>query len=528
VAQFSDRRALVTVDGHLTYADLAERVDEDARALVYAGVGKGTRVGLWMENGVDWVALLFAITGLGAVVVPVSTFAVADDLAYQLRHADVAVLVMSARFLRHDYLARLLEVAPELHDAQPGRMGAGAVPALRRVVVLGGEPETVPSGCDRWEDLLAGGHEVPHSVVEGLRREVDPEDDCYLLYTSGTTAHPKGVLHCHRGVARNGALIGDYQGLVPDDVAWTHFPFFFSAGCINVLLGTLSHGAALVVQPSFEAGEALELIERERVTTWHLWPHVLAALRAHPDGDRRDHAAVHKGSGPYDVVLGTRAPDGLGGVNMYGMTETCTAFACTHASDPAQVRTRTHGRLMPGNECKVVDPETGARLGPGEEGELCVRGPSVLRRYHKLDPAGTFDAEGFFHTGDLGSVEADGTVHFRRRLTDVIKTAGVNVSPAAVEAALARIDGVQAAHVFGVPSAERGEEVAAAVVPAPGAHLEEGDVLAWCRDALPAYQRPRAVLVLEAAHLPTTGSGKVRTAALRDLLVARDRTEKTY
>lgn len=516
VRDHSDATALILETERVTYAELAERSSRVAAGLVARGVGKGSHVGLLMENSADWVAAAFAVTGLGAVLVPVSTFSMRDDLAYQLRHGDVAVLLMSAGFLGHDYLDDLLSVAPELQSSDPGRIRARGLPALRSVVVRGDVER--PRACEPWEALddEAG---VPRSVLDGLRNEVDPEDDCYLLYTSGTTAAPKGVLHRHRSVAGNGWFIGEHQALGPDDVVWFHFPLFFSAGCINVMLGGLSHGASLILAPTFDAGTALAAIDEHEATAWHLWPHVFKALKAHPDWGRRERAGLCKGTGPFDLAIGATHPDGLGGVNMYGLTETCTAFTCTSASDPPEVRLKTQGLPLPGNEVRIVNPETGEPLADGEEGEIAVRGPSVMRRYYKVDPALTFDADGFFRTGDLGRIDPDGRLRFLRRLSEVIKTAGMNVSPAEVEQALRKLDGVHEAYAFALPSADRDEVVGAAVVvDRPGA-VSEGDVLDHCREALPRYKRPVAVLVLAEEDVPMTGTGKVQRRLLRERLL---------
>ncbi len=512
------RPALITHNERYTYRELAQLVDRYACALVSSGVGKGSRVGLLMENDPHWVAFAFAATGIGALLVPVSTFSRRDDLRHQLAHADVEHLFMSAEFLGNDFVGMLSDLVPELGASSSGRLYSEDLPALRTVVVRG--RDELPPGCRSLDDFLSSADEVPTSVPAGLRAAVDPRDDCYLLATSGTTATPKGVLHDHATVAGNGARIGDYQGVVSDDVVWFYFPLFFSAGCINVMLGTLSHGAALILQPTFDAGLALELIEREHASTWHLWPHQLSQLLGHPDWTTRDHRGLHKGTAPYDVLCESPPPDGLGGVNMYGLTETATAFSCTPADEPLEIRMSTQGRPLPGNEIKVVDPETGETLPVGDEGELCVRGFSVMRRYYKVDPAETFDTEGFFHTGDLGFVDAEGRVHFLQRLKDVIKTGGINVSPVDVEASLTRISGVRAAHVFALPGGDKGDLVGAALVPETGASLEEADVLAFCESELPGYKRPRGLLVVPESDLPMTGSGKVRKHELAERLVA--------
>jgi fatty-acyl-CoA synthase len=518
VARCAERPALITRDERWSYRALADQVDRYARGLVALGVHKGTRVGLLLENRPEWIAFAFAATGIGAVLVPLSTFVRQDDLAYQLRHADVAQLYLGASFLDNDYLGMLGALAPELDRCAPGAIHSPAVPALRRVVVRG--RAALPRAAQPWSDLSAAAEAVPGALLAPLRAEVNAADECYLLHTSGTTALPKGVVHVHAAVAGNGWWIGEYQGLEPGDVAWFYFPLFFSAGCINVMLGTLSHGAALILQPTFDPGVALELIERERATTWHLWPHMLKKLQEHPDWQWRDHSGLHKGTAPFDVILGRRAEDGLGGVHMYGMTETCTAFTCTRADDPGEVRLRTQGRPLPGNALRIVDPDTGATLPTGASGEICVRGPAVLRRYYKLDVATLLDAEGYFHTGDRGYVDADGRLHFEQRIKDMIKAGGINVSPAALEEKLVRIPGVAAAYAFPLTAADGEEVVGAALVPAPASAVADADILAFCAAELASYQRPRALLVLDGAAVPMTDSGKVRKAALRERLSA--------
>ncbi|MBW2275125.1 MAG: AMP-binding protein, partial [Deltaproteobacteria bacterium] len=494
VEAWASRTALITPDERWTYAELAERVERISRALVAQGVGKGSRVGLLMENGPDWIAFAFAATGLGALFIPVSTFCKDDDLDYQLRHADVQQLFLSARFLKNDYLAMLRRAAPELEDAEPGAFYSEALPALRKVVVRG-EAE-LPLGCESWADFEARAEGVPSAVVQGLRGSVDREDECYLLYTSGTTARPKGVIQVHEAVARNGWLIGEYQCLDPSDVAWFYYPLFFSAGCINVMLGTLSHGAAMILQPSFEPGVAIDLIEREKATAWHLWPHTLKELTQHPEWGTRDHSLLHKGTGPFDAMQGGPPEDGFGGVNMYGMTETCTAFTCTRADEPLPLRLTTCGGLMPGNELKIVDIESGELAKAGQPGEICVKGPAVMRGYYKIDPATIFDDEGFFRTGDLGFVDEEGRLHFERRIKDTIKTGGINVAPADIESKLVALAGVVAAHAFPLPSEEKGEVVGAALVVEPGAAPEPEAILAHCKEQLSGYKRPEGLLLI--------------------------------
>jgi fatty-acyl-CoA synthase len=518
VEQFGDRTALITEEQRLTYRELSALVDRYARSLVAQGVGKGTRLGLLMENSPEWIAMAFAATSLGAIFVPISTFVKPGDLAFQLNHADISHLFLNRSFLKSDYLAMLLEVVPELTTADSAPLYANSTPCLRQVTVKG-EGE-LPAAVCRWDDFEAAAERIPAALLAPLRAQLDGNDDCYMLSTSGTTSRPKGVLQTHHAVARNGWLIGEYQQLVCEDVVWFYFPMFFSAGCVNVMLGTLSHGAALIVHSNFEPAAALKMIEQERATAWHLFPPTLKKLMTHPDWQSRDHSRLHKGTAPYDVLLGMQSPSGQGGVNMYGMTETCTAFTCTRADEAADIRVGTQGHLMPGNAMKIINPDTGASLPQGEVGEICVKGPSVLKRYYKLPPQDYFDSDGFFYTGDLGKINAEGRLHYLQRAKDMIKSSGINISPAEIEEKLASIDGVAEAFAFPVPCEEKDEIVGLALVMKPGVEpKQQSELVAFCQQNLPSYKRPCAVLFMAEAEVPMTGSGKVQKNQIKDRFV---------
>ncbi|MBT4161433.1 MAG: acyl--CoA ligase [Gammaproteobacteria bacterium] len=516
VAKYGDRTALITEDERWTYKEVADQVDLYARALVAQGVGKGTRLGLLLENTPEWIFFSFAATGLGAIVSPISTFARQDEIAYQTRHSDVQHLFMSARFLKADYQAVIETLVPELQTASGGSLYNDSLPALRKVTIR--NSDQLPAAAQSWDDFLASADSVPLKVVQEMRADVDPEDECYLLYTSGTTANPKGVYHRHKSIARNGTLIGRHQQLNEEDVVWFYYPFFFCAGCVNVLLGTFSSGASLIVEPTFSPESAINLIDRENATTWHLWPHQVKAVVKHPDWQTKDHSSLHKGTGSLDLMLkvGDRF-GGVGGVNMYGMTETCTAFACTHADEPREFRSRTCGKVMGDNQVRIVDSDTGEELEMGSEGEICVKGPSVMRRYYKMDPMTTFDEDGFFHTGDLGHLHENSRLHFNQRKKDMIKSGGINISPADIESTLSKLEGAREVYAFPLPGGDRGEIVGAALVLAEDDY-DRDKIVEYCRDKFSAHKRPAKILLIRKDDIPMTGSGKVQKVKLAEML----------
>jgi fatty-acyl-CoA synthase len=296
-------------------------------------------------------------------------------------------------------------------------------------------------------------------------------------------------------------------------------PLFWSGGFVMGGLAQVAGGGRIVLQEVVEAGAALALLEREGCTVMLGW-HQAAPLLEHPDFPCRK-LKLKKGSGgTHPLATRLLGPDHVS-VGMYGMTETATCITCARWDDPEPIRTRTFGRPLAGMELRIVDPETRAPVAPDETGEILVRGPTLMEGYHKVPRAETFDAEGFFPTGDLGYLDGAGCLHFASRLKDVIKTAGVNVAATEVEEALARHPAVHAAHVVGVPDPTRGENIAAFVVPRPGATVDGEQLRAFVRDALASYKVPRYVFVVDEAGIPRTGTGKVEKARLRREAEAR-------
>ena len=448
--------------------------------------------------------IAFGALRLGALLVPFSTLWKRDEIAYALRHADVALLIMLPGFLKHDYLASLNDIVPELRGSQPGSLYSLQAPALRRVVLLEGSA----AGTERWPDLT---DEVDDSYLDALEQTVSPVDWATVFFTSGTTAQAKAVLHCHAALTTSGRRIGDCLGVTPEDAWWGHMPLFWSGGFVLGALATMAGGGRIVLQEQVDAGSALRLLEREGCTVMAGW-HQAGPLLDHPDfGRRRLH--LRKGSN-HPLAPRLLGPDHLA-VGMYGMSETATCVTCARSTDPEAVRVETFGRPLEGMHVKIVNPETRAPVAQGEAGEILVKGPTLMEGYYKVPRATTFDTEGFFRTGDLGYFDADGYLHFATRLKEVIKTAGVNVAAAEVEEALARHPAVQSAHVVGVSHPTRGENVVAFVVPSPEQRVSAEQLQAFCRDSLASYKVPRHIFLVSQAEVPRTGSGKVEKAALR-------------
>ena len=517
--RFPDREAIVFRRKRYTYRQFREEVDRRAKALLALGVGKGERVAVLMTNCPDWIFLYFAVTSIGAIFVGISTWSQEKELAFVIRNCDASTLITVDRFLKNDYLSMLGNVIPPIHDNLPGNWRPAEFPFLKHVIFWG---KGKPRGAYSYQKFCRMGRNISDAHLENAREEVMPWDLAQILYTSGTTAFPKGVMQNHSSLVLNGYQIGEHQMLNENDRAWLYFPLFFSAGCCNVTLGTVTHGGCLVMQEVFEAGKALKLMEKEKCTTFHAWPNTVRSLMEHPDYQKRKLVHLHKGTGPWDLLMGLKRHDGIGGINMYGMTETCTACSATRGNDPMDIRVRTQGKPFPGVEVKIVNPETRERLPIGEEGEVCVKGFDVMQGYYKKDPVETFDSEGFFPTKDRGMLDEEGYFFFRSRMTEMIKTGGLNISPLEVETYLTTHPKVIHAYVLGIPDQVKGERVGAVIVAKDGVDCTSEEIREHCRGNMSSYKIPEQIVFLNQDELPLTASGKVQKHRLLEIIKEKE------
>lgn len=507
--RFADAEALVFDDPlragatvRWTYADLRREARRVARALVADGLEIGDRVAIVMGNRPEAVAALFGAAMAGAVVVPLSTFSPPPELRFLLAHADVTVLLTQTQMLGRRFADEVAEIRGEL-------------PRLREVVAVG-DPA--------WESFLDGGDGVDDADLDARRALASPEADGLIIYSSGTTSTPKGVLHNQRAPTLQFWLQAQIFRRHQGTRLWTSLPMFWTAGLNTAMGSTLAAGGCWVMQETFEPGAALALMARERVTEPYCLPHQTGALAEHPTWASTDLSALR-------CVFGKSAfarhpsVDGDTTWNMpvgYGLSETC-AFFVTHWSDtPRELLKHSMGRLLPGNELRVVDPDSGRVLGPQEDGELAIKGPTLMRHYVGMGPDDCFDAEGFFHTGDAGFVDAEGYVHFTGRRTEMIKTGGANVSPAELEVELRACPPVKLARIVGVPDERLDQIVVACITLQDGAEATEADIQAFLRARVAPYKVPKLVLFFADGDIPmTTSDTKVRDADLVALVTAR-------
>jgi acyl-CoA synthetase (AMP-forming)/AMP-acid ligase II len=524
---YGDRVLLRTGTDELRYTEADRRSAAVAAGLLARGVRKGEHIGILMPNSADWIVAYFAVTRIGAVAVPINTFVRPRELGWTLRHADVSTLLCHPRFLSNDYLATLEAAIPGLEPAsgqQPLRLSAA--PLLRSIFVWGdhdrGWTASVGNGLAGLIALGASAEAagIDDAFIAEVESCVSPADPAIIVYTSGSTAEPKGIIHSNGTVVRHSLNVTESYVTTGDDIMFTSMPFFWIGGLICGLLAVVHHGATIVTQPAFDPGEALELMERHRATIALGWPQQGNSLVEHPSHPSRDLSSIRRTSLPAFVSPDVGPPaissDAL------GMTETCS----THTNfDPYvaldEARRGTHGRSVPGHEHKIIDPDTGETLAPGVVGEICVRGSSMMIGRHKVERHEVFDADGWYHTGDAGYLDADGWMFFAGRLGDMIKTSGgTNVAPAEVEAVLNDLPEVLEAHVTGVgDGAGVGTQlVAAAAVLRTGQQLDEDQLRAAAKAELAAFKVPAIVWICTKDELPFTDSGKVRKADLAELL----------
>jgi fatty-acyl-CoA synthase len=505
--QRPDQPALSTDGQTLTFAQVRALAMECAKALYADGVRKGDKVGVLMGNRAEWLIAHFGAQYLGAMTVGLNTWYTAPELEYVVAHADISVLFAVNRFARNDYVEMLSAMCPLQQR----------FPLLRTVVMLGGEPapDMVP-----YETFLARGAGVGDETIDAARQAGSSTDIALLLYTSGSTARPKGVLLQHDGLVQNCFDIGERLHFDGNDVLLSPISLFWGLGCSNALMAAWTHGMHLVLQEQFDAREALELIERHRCTALYGTANIVAAIMDHPDRARRDVSTLRKGivqrSGSrLNKVIEEMLPLAC---QCYGFTEGYGNSTVTDAADSLEKRRESVGRVLPGSEIRVVDPESEVELPRGATGEIRIRG-YVMAGYYKQPQvtADSFDAAGFYKTGDLGYLDEDGALYFRGRLKEIIKTGGMNVSPAELEAVLRSHAQIEEALATGLPDPERDEIVAVAVIPSEGACLTTEEILEFCRSRLAAYKMPKLIRFVSAAEVPLTTTGKVHKARLPEL-----------
>jgi len=501
--RFADATFLEDGPVSLSFAGFADQAVRAARGFLAAGVAPGDRVAVWAPNVWEWVVAAVGIQAAGGVLVPLSTRFKGREAGFVLRKSRARLLVtMGGTFLGMDYVAALREES---------------LPDLERIVVL----RAPAAGGQPWDEFLAAGDAVPAEAARARAAAVGPGDLCDLIFTSGTTGQPKGVMTAHEQNLRAIWVWSDVAGLREGDRYLVVNPFFHSFGYKAGWLASLMCGATVLPHAVFDAAAVLERLGRERISVLPGPPSLYQALLAHPDRARADLSSLRvavTGAAPVPVELIRRMREELGFrtvLTAYGLTETCGMVSMCRSEDDAETISRSSGRAIPGIEVRCVDGDR-KEVPRGTPGEVIVRGYNVMRGYFEepAETAKTIDADGWLHTGDVAVMDERGYLRITDRIKDMFIVGGFNCYPAEIESLLYGSGWFAAVAVVGVPDERMGEVGVAYVVPAPGRSFAPEDVVAWCRANMANYKVPRRVEIVDA--LPVTASGKVMKFVLRE------------
>jgi len=503
----ADNEALVHQERgwRLTFAQLEKEVCLIARGLLAIGVRPGERVAVWATNVPEWIVLQFALAKIGAVLVTVNTSLRASEVEYLLKQCEAETIVTIHGFRDVDYIKALNDIS--------------AFDWLKRVVYIGADE--VP-GALRYDELKTRAESVSVQTLAECESRVQLDDVINMQYTSGTTGFPKGVMLSSRNIVNNGYWLAEGLAYTPDDRLCLSVPLFHCFGCVIGVLGSYTHGACLVVVDHFEPRRVLEAISKERCTSVYGVPTMFLAEMDHPDFAQFDLSSLRTG-----VMAGALCPEilmrrAIDEMNLreitiiYGLTEASPGITQTMRHDSIEARTQTVGKVLPEMEVRIVNPATGEEVPIGEPGELTVRGSNVMLGYYKNEEATrkAIDRDGWLHSGDQATIDANGYVRITGRIKDIIIRGGENISPSEVEDTLRGHPAIADAYVYAVKSHFFGEEVAASIRLRSGMTLSEDEVRSFCRSKIARFKVPHYVRFVD--EFPMTASGKIQKFKLRE------------
>jgi fatty-acyl-CoA synthase len=511
-ASSGDRLALVSRHQgvRLSWSELAERATAVARGLLALGVEPGDRVGIWAPACSEWTELQLGSAMVGAILVNINPAYLSGELRYALSTVGVRFLAAVAGFRDADYFAMV-------KDAR------GSCPSLERLIAIG-TAGPVPGGEDAdltWLDMIEAGAAVDPARVAARERRCDPDDPVNIQFTSGTTGSPKGATLTHHNVVNNAAILGHQLGYTEADAVCIPVPLYHCFGMGIGNLGCLATGATIVYPAeAFDPLATLEALADERCTSVYGVPTMFIAMLGHPRFAEFDLTTLRTGimaGAPCPIEVMKRVVDEMHVADLtiaYGMTETAPVSTLTRIDDSLEIRTTTVGSALPHTEIKIADPDNGATVERGEPGEICARGYLVMSGYWGDDEAtAAAIIHGWMHTGDLGTMDAEGNVSVVGRLTDMVIRGGENIYPREIEELLFTHPALQSAQVVGIPDERLGEELAAFVITVPGAEVSADEIRSFCRDRLARFKVPRHVFTVDA--FPMTVTGKIQKFVLR-------------
>jgi|TARA_B100000809_G_scaffold157411_1_gene154661 fatty-acyl-CoA synthase len=505
-----------------TWLELARKIDQLSAGLLALGIYKGERVGILSPNRPEWVLTQFATARIGAILVNINPAYQRAELEYALVKVGVKALITAESFKSSGYLKMLVDLAPELSKSRPGRLAAAKFPLLKSVIQTG---DAHVQGMFRFVDVMAKGGSGQQARLDAIGRKLFVDEPINLQFTSGTTGSPKAATLTHRNVVNNSRYVAKCMNLSQKDRLCIPVPLYH---CFGMVLGNLTCVAAgsTMVFPGegFDALQTLETLDKERCTAVHGVPTMFSAMVNCPEFSQFDLQKLRTGimaGAPCPIELMTQVVSKMNLRQMtiaYGMTETSPVSFQSAVNDPIERRVSTVGRIQPHVEARVVDT-SGEIVAVGEQGELHTRGYHVMRGYWD-DPERTavsIDAEGWMHTGDLASIDAEGYCNIVGRVKDMLIRGGENVYPREIEEFLLGHPEVQDVQIFGVPDEKYGEEICAWIVPVSGTQLSLENIRNYCEGQIAHYKIPRYAKMVP--EFPMTVTGKPQKYVMREKMI---------
>ncbi|HEY3371438.1 MAG TPA: AMP-binding protein [Prolixibacteraceae bacterium] len=516
-----DREFIVYADRNLrfTYSQFNARVDQLAKGLLYIGVNRGDKVGIWANNVPDWLTFMFATAKIGAILVTINTNYKSSELEYLLQNADIHTLCLVDGFRDSDYVNMIFDLVPELKGSQRGNLKSEKFPELKNVIFIG--PQKHRGMYNTSELILLGSH-IDDFELELIKETISCHDVVNMQYTSGTTGFPKGVMLTHHNILNNGYAAGECMKFTSRERLLVCVPLFHCFGCVLALCSVFTHGATMVMVEDFDPLMVLASIEKEKCTALHGVPTMFIAELNHPMFSMFDLSSLRTG-----IMAGSLCPietmnQVMKKMNMkdiiivYGLTETSPGMTATRTHNSPEVRATTVGFEFPNVEVKIVNPETGEDCPVGEQGEICCRGYNLMKGYYKNPEATakTIDPDGWLHSGDLAVKTPDGFYRITGRIKDLIIRGGENIYPREIENFIYNMPEVEAIEVVGIPSKKYGEQVGAFIKLKAGKNLSEEEVQEFCRGKIARYKIPYYIFFV--SEFPMTASGKIQKYKLRE------------
>ena len=515
-SRYPDREALVypAASLRLTYSEFELKCRETAKGFMALGVKKGDHVSVWTTNIPQWVYLQISLGMIGAVLVTVNTNYKSSEVEYILRQSDSTTLVLIEEYRDTNYYETLRTVVPGLDSMEAGKIRSDTLPLLKNIVYIGERNET--PGMFSFDQVMALGREISDTELAEREKSVHFHDVVNMQYTSGTTGFPKGVMLTHYNVINNARMVGDVMGMTEKDRLLIQVPLFHCFGCVMSSLNCVAHGSTMVMVEYFDALKALQYIQDERCTAINGVPTMFISILSHEDFSKYDMSSLRTG-----IMAGAPCPEETMRQVMermhcpevviaFGQTESSPVMNMTRRDDPVDVRVTTVGRLLPGILGMIVDPATGEELPPNVQGEIVTKSPCVMKGYYKMpdDTKKAIDADGWLHTGDLGTVDEQGNFKITGRIKEMIIRGGENIYPREIEEYLHKHPKVRDIYVVGVPDKKYGEQILAVVIPEPGERITEEELVEYCTNRIARHKIPRYWEFTD--EVPMTASGKVQ------------------